>query len=90
MYDEEHVALFRAIRSGNPINNGKHMAISTMLAVMGRLASCTGQAIAWDEAMNSKRSLAPAACTREAAPPNLPDANGNYPIAKPGIGPFRL
>ena len=90
MYDEEHAALFRAIRSGNPINNGKYMALSTMLAVMGRLASYTGQAITWEQAMNSKLSLAPAAYTWDAAPPTLPDAGGNYPIAKPGIGPFRL
>ncbi len=40
----EHVrrrtqALFAGIRSGNPLNNGVYMARSTMLAIMGRMAS---------------------------------------------------
>jgi predicted dehydrogenase len=90
MHDQEHVALFGAIRAGKPINNGNYMVISTMLAVMGRLASYTGQAITWEQVMNSKLSLAPAAYTWDAAPPAVPDAAGNYPIAKPGIGPVTI
>jgi predicted dehydrogenase len=90
MHDQEHVALFQAIRAGNPINNGNYMVISTMLAVMGRLASYTGQVVTWDQVMNSKLSLAPAAYTWDTAPPILPDAAGNYPIAKPGIGPVTI
>jgi hypothetical protein len=61
-----------------------------MLAVMGRLASYTGQVVTWDQVMNSKLSLAPAAYTWDTAPPILPDAAGNYPIAKPGIGPVTI
>ncbi len=88
MHEQEHVALFEAIRGGRPINNGKYMVISTMLAVMGRLATYTGRAITWEEAMHSKLSLAPAAYTWDTAPPTLPDAEGKYPIAMPGVTPL--
>jgi predicted dehydrogenase len=87
MHDEEHVALFRAIRSGRPLNNGNYMATSTMLAVMARMATWSGQAISWEQAMKSQQRLAPAAYTWDTAPPVLPDVHGNYPIAMPGLNP---
>jgi predicted dehydrogenase len=90
MYDEEHRALFQAIRKGEPVNNGNYMVTSTMLAVIGRLASYTGQAITWDEAMNGKLDLSPSAYAWDALPPTLPDAQGNYPIPTPGITRFGL
>jgi predicted dehydrogenase len=85
MYNEEHRALFQAIRSGEPINNGKYMVLSTMLAVAGRMASYSGQAISWDEAMNSKLDLTPSAYGWDGTPPTVPDAEGNYAIARPGF-----
>lgn len=88
MYDEEHKALFQAIRKGEPINNGNYMVLSTMLAVMGRLACYTGQAITWDEMQKSRLDLAPSAYTWDAAPPAVPDAQGNYPIPTPGVTRF--
>jgi len=63
MYDVEHKELFAGIRSGDIINNGEYMSYSTLLAIMGREACYTGQAITWDEAMNSKQDLSPAAYT---------------------------
>jgi predicted dehydrogenase len=59
MYDLEHVALFHSIRAGLPINNGHYMANSTMLAIMGRLCTYTGQQLTWDECFNSKQHLGP-------------------------------
>ncbi len=59
MYQEEHDQLFRAIRRGEPINDGNRMATSTMLAIMGRMAAYTGQQITWDQAMQSQLSLFP-------------------------------
>ena len=85
MHQAEHDALFHAIRSGQTINNGHYMVISNMLQVMGRMASYTGKIITWDEAMASPLSLAPGAYTWETTPPVQPDAQGNYPIAMPGI-----
>ena len=48
-----------SIREGKPINNGHYMANSTMLAIMGRMCTYTGQALTWDECMNSQERLGP-------------------------------
>jgi predicted dehydrogenase len=58
-YQTEHDELFASIRSGNPINNGEYMAKSTLLAIMGRMATYTGKRIEWDQAWNSKEDLSP-------------------------------
>ena len=58
-YQTEHDELFRGIREDKPINNGEYMARSTLLAIMGRMATYTGQAITWEQAMNSKEDLTP-------------------------------
>ncbi len=57
MYQREQDELFAAIRSGRPVNDGAFMANSTMLAIMGRMAAYTGQAVTWDQAMNSQEDL---------------------------------
>jgi hypothetical protein len=84
-YDAEHAALFGAIRNGEPINNGHYMVISTMLAVMARMASYTGKKITWDEAMASDHGLAPEQYSWDATPPTTPGPDGHYPIAMPGL-----
>jgi hypothetical protein len=59
MYQNEHDELFASIRSGKPINNGEFMSRSTLLAIMGRLATYTGRIITWEQALNSKEVLNP-------------------------------
>jgi predicted dehydrogenase len=59
-YQVEHDELFQGIRDGKPVNNGESLAKSTLLAIMGRLATYTGQEITWDMAWNSKEDLTPA------------------------------
>jgi predicted dehydrogenase len=59
MYQNEHNELFASIRSGKPINNGDYMTKSTLLAIMGRMATYTGQVITWEMALNSKDDLTP-------------------------------
>lgn len=59
MYDSEHQELFHSIRSGNPINNGKYMCYSTLMALIGRDAAYTGQKIKWDEYLKSEKRLGP-------------------------------
>ena len=59
MYKQEHDELFASIRSGQPINNGDYMANSTMVAIMGRMATYTGQTITWEQAMASEEKLGP-------------------------------
>ena len=59
MYQAEHDALFRSIRSGKPINDGTRMAHTTLMAIMGRMAAYTGQEITWEQALNSQQKLVP-------------------------------
>lgn len=85
MYDLEHQALFAAIRAGKPINNGHYMAVSTMLAILGRMCTYSGQKITWEQAMNSDMDLSPASYSFDADPPTMPDAGGKYLVAVPGV-----
>lgn len=81
MYQREHDVLFASIRKGQPVNDGKRMATSTLLAMMGRMAAYTGQQITWDQAMNSQ----------EKRFPDHLDWNGSMavpPRAEPGITKF--
>ena len=59
MYQQEHNELFASIRRGQPINDGEWMAKSTLMAIMGRMATYTGQVISWDKALHSKENLQP-------------------------------
>jgi predicted dehydrogenase len=59
-YVQEMADLIKSIRDGNPINEGKNVAESTMNAIMGRMSAYTGRALKWDWAMNaSKLDLSP-------------------------------
>ncbi|MDX9753541.1 MAG: Gfo/Idh/MocA family oxidoreductase, partial [bacterium] len=55
-YVQEHTDLIASIRSGQPINEARAVAESTMTAVMGRMAEQTGKELTWDEAYNSTQS----------------------------------
>jgi predicted dehydrogenase len=90
MYDVEHRELFAAIRSGKPINNGVYMARSTMLAILGRMATYSGQVVTWQDALNSKQSLAPDRYAMDGTPPALPDKEGKYSVAMPGVNVRRV
>jgi len=59
MYQTEHDEFFASIRAGNPINDGKRMAHTTLMAIMGRMAAYTGQEITWEQALNSQEKLLP-------------------------------
>ena len=59
LYQVEHDELFASIRNGKPINNGEYMAKSSLLAIMGRMATYTGREITWDMAWNSQEDLTP-------------------------------
>ena len=79
-YEVEHQELFGSIRSSSPINNGLYMCRSTMMAIMGRMACYTGQALTWDQCLASKEDLTPP--RYELGPMPMP------PVAKPGLTPF--
>jgi hypothetical protein len=52
------------------------------------MATYSGQVVDWDKAINSGISIMPTSYDFNAAPPVLPDANGNYPVAVPGVTKF--
>jgi len=52
-YQVEHIKLFESIRNGGVISNAENGAKSTMSAIIGRMATYTGQVITWEEAMKS-------------------------------------
>lgn len=59
MYQNEHDALFAAIRSGDTINNGGIMCNSTLMAIMARMSAYSGRTVTWEQALNSELDLSP-------------------------------
>jgi predicted dehydrogenase len=59
MYFEQQALLLRAIRNEEALNDGERLAMSTLLAIMGRTAAYTGREITWDEMLKSRDSLVP-------------------------------
>ncbi|HEY2573190.1 MAG TPA: Gfo/Idh/MocA family oxidoreductase [Verrucomicrobiaceae bacterium] len=81
----EHFAFFENIRSGKVRNDGEYGAKSTLMGIMGRMATYTGQVITMEQAMNSKQVLVPDITDWNFEAPVKPDADGWYPVAAPGI-----
>ncbi|MEW6305405.1 MAG: Gfo/Idh/MocA family oxidoreductase [Verrucomicrobiota bacterium] len=81
----EHYPLLAAIRENKPYNEAEAGALSTMTAIMGRMATYSGKLVEWEDAFNSKLQLVPdSPLTWNSAPPVLPDKDGWYPVAVPG------
>ncbi|MFO0980964.1 MAG: Gfo/Idh/MocA family oxidoreductase [Planctomycetota bacterium] len=83
-YEIEHEDLHAAIRNDTPYNEAEYGALSTMTAIMGRMATYSGKVIAWQDALASELSLQPKTYAWDAQPNVLPDEHGLYPAAKPG------
>lgn len=58
-YDQEHIDLVTAIRNNEHVNEAENTAISTMVAIMGRISAYTGKEVTWEEMMNSDLKLGP-------------------------------
>ncbi len=88
-YQNEHDELFAAIAKGEykfaDAENGAH---STMTSILGRMATYSGQVIEWDKALNCGQNLQPTAYTWDTLPKSLPDENGKYKVAVPGVTKF--
>lgn len=50
---QEYADMIAAIRSGEPINEGKQVAESTMTAVLARMSAYTGRQLKWSWCMNA-------------------------------------
>jgi predicted dehydrogenase len=84
-YQLEHDRFFHAIACGEPYNEADYGATSTMTAILGRMASYSGQVVTWDQALHSTLSVMPTRLAWDAAPPTKPAADGLYPCALPGV-----
>jgi myo-inositol 2-dehydrogenase / D-chiro-inositol 1-dehydrogenase len=84
-YQVEHDDLFAAIRSGTSYNEAEYGAMSTMTAILGRMATYCGKVVKMEDALASSLALTPSAYAFDGTPPSLPDADGRYPIPIPGV-----
>ena len=86
-YQLEHDLLFDAIRQDKPYNETARSAKAAMVGILGRMAAESGKKITWEDAMASNLELAPGLeqMTMESPAPIVPDKDGNYPVAMPGL-----
>ena len=85
-YQTEHDELFASIAKGEyKFSDTENGAKSTMTSILGRMATYSGQVVEWDKAINSGIDLHPKVYDWNALPPVLPNDDGYYPIATPGV-----
>ncbi|HWK07569.1 MAG TPA: Gfo/Idh/MocA family oxidoreductase [Puia sp.] len=88
-YQNEHDELFEAIAKGEyKFWDAERGAKSSMTSILGRLATYSGQTVDWDTALHSGLNIMPTAYDFNATPPVLPNADGFYPVAVPGVTKF--
>ncbi|MDX1910968.1 MAG: Gfo/Idh/MocA family oxidoreductase [Saprospiraceae bacterium] len=85
-YQVEHDELFAAIAKGEyKFADAENAAKSTLTAILGRMATYSGQVVEWDAALNSQTDLMPEKLDWNASPRVLPGPDGIYPCAVPGV-----
>ena len=74
-------------RDGGEFNYGWNGATSTFTAVLGRMATYSGQKLDGEEALNSELVISPVDkfTSMDDIPPTVPDENGRYAIPMPGL-----
>jgi predicted dehydrogenase len=85
-YVGEHKALIGAIRKGEPVSSGYHMARSTLVTIMGQISCYTGAEVKWADAEKSDFFFPPKPedCKADMEPPTKPGPTGSYPVYIPG------
>jgi myo-inositol 2-dehydrogenase / D-chiro-inositol 1-dehydrogenase len=58
-FQQEHIDLVTAIRTDRPLNEAEATAMSTLVAIMGRISAYTGRRVTMEEVMNSDLRLGP-------------------------------
>ena len=79
-YDQEHIDLVAAIRTGEQIVEAEETARTNLTAIMGRMAAYTGKKVTWEEMMSSDLRIGPK--TIEMGPVDM-----EYMVPKPGSAP---
>lgn len=80
----EHDDLFAALDAGKPYNEGDYGISSTMTAILGRMATYSGQIVKWDDAIKSDTDLSPQSYKWDSEAPVKPGEDGLYACAMPG------
>jgi len=84
-YQVEHDLLFKAVAKGEyKFADAENGANATMTAILGRMATYSGQIVNWDDALASELDLSPETYDFNAPPPILPLESGFYPVPVPG------
>jgi len=85
-HQQEHHDLFADLRKGVIPNEGEYGAMSTMTAILGRMATYSGKEVKMEDALASERIISPVDeyTSYDDEPPTLPDAEGRYKIPVPG------
>jgi predicted dehydrogenase len=84
-YQVEHDDLFAAIRNNQAYSEAVNGALSTMTAILGRMCTYSGKEIKMKDALEKGLDIMPKEYSWEATPPVVPDAEGRYPVAIPGV-----
>ena len=65
---QEHHDLINAIKNNEKYNEGWHGATSSMTAVLGRMATYSGQVVKWDDAVAKGKTEFPKQLAWDAPP----------------------
>ncbi len=85
-HQQEHHDVFAELRAGKIAEEGEWGAKSTMTAILGRMATYSGQVISWENAMKSEVVVSPVdqITSFDFVPPSKPDENGYHARPTPG------
>ena len=87
---QEHIDQAEAMRKGGKLHGGWSAATSTMIGVMGWMATHSGKEIKWDDAVARGKTLFPydKELSYDMAPPVVPGPDGTYEHAVPVPGEY--
>lgn len=90
-YQTEHDELFAAIaKKEYKFDDTDNGARSTMTSILGRMATYSGKVVEFDKALNSGLSIMPTQFDFNVLPPIVPNADGLYPVAVPGVTNYNV
>ena len=87
-YQVEHDVLIDAIRRDRRHNEVDYAAASTMTAILGRMASYSGQMLPWDAGLNSTVRLGPEKCDSTRRRRSWPTPAATIPSPSPALQRF--
>src|SRR5580700_5865563 len=86
-YQNEWNDLVDAIRDDKPYNEVQRGVEASLVSSMGRMAAHTGREVTFDQMLNCDFEMSPNTdkFTMDSPAPLVADADGRYPVPKPGI-----